>query len=153
MSRLIFFFVLIASGQIIAQSNSDQELKVKAAIDTFFEGFHKGDTIIMKSVLADKVVMQSTYTNKNGRNVLSESDMSGFIKAIAKRPADQKWDERLLDYSIKVDGSMANVWTPYEFWLNGNFSHCGVNSFQLFNDNGQWKIIYLIDTRRRKACK
>ena len=153
MSRLIFFFVLIASGQIIAQSNSDQELKVKAAIDTFFEGFHKGDTIIMKSVLADKVVMQSTYTNKNGRNVLSESDMSGFIKAIAKRPADQKWDERLLDYSIKVDGSMANVWTPYEFWLNGNFSHCGVNSFQLFNDNGQWKIIYLIDTRRRKGCK
>lgn len=35
---------------------------------------------------------------------------------------------------------------------NGNFSHCGVNSFQLFHDNGQWKIIYLIDTRQRTGC-
>lgn len=107
---------------------------------------------MMKSVLADKVIMQSTYTNKSGKNILSESDMSDFLKAIAKRPVDQKWNERLLDYSIQVDDTMANVWTPYEFWLNGDFSHCGVNSFQLFNDNGQWKIIYLIGTRRRSVC-
>ncbi len=152
MSRLVLFLIVLASGQIIAQSSSEEELKVKSAVDTFFEGFHKGDTIMMKSVLADKVVMQSTFTNTKGENILQESDMSGFIKAIAKRPADQKWDERLLDYSIQVDGTMANAWTPYEFWLNGNFSHCGVNSFQLFNDNGQWKIIYLIDTRRRSTC-
>ena len=39
------------------------------------------------------------------------------------------------------------------FGLMDNFSHCGVNSFQLFNDNGQWKIIYLIDTRRKKIVK
>jgi len=48
---------------------------------------------------------------------------------------------------------MANVWMPYEFWFNGNFSHCGVNFFKLFNDNGTWKIIYLIDTRREKGCE
>jgi len=74
------------------------------------------------------------------------------MDAIANRTADQKWDERLLDYNIQVDGNMANVWTPYEFWFNGTFSHCGVNSFQLFNDNGNWKIIYLMDTRRKEGC-
>ena len=154
MARVIVFLVCLITGHMFAQSSiSEEELKVKQAVDTFFEGFHKGDTLIMKSVLADKVVMQSTFTTKKGDNVLHDSDMNAFVKAISKRPADQKWDERLLAYKIQVDGTMANVWTPYEFWLNDTFSHCGVNSFQLFNDNGQWKIIYLIDTRRREGCR
>jgi hypothetical protein len=60
-----------------------------------------------------------------------------------------KFEERLLDYSIQVDGAMAHVWTPYEFYVNNKFSHKGVNAFTLFKDNGLWKIVYLIDTRRR----
>ncbi|WP_246454821.1 nuclear transport factor 2 family protein [Hyunsoonleella aquatilis] len=102
--------------------------------------------------MADKVLMQTAFRNKKGEDVLMTDDPAKFIDAIANRPADQKWEERLLDYSIQIDGNMANVWTPYEFWFNGEFSHCGVNSFQLFNDGGQWKIIYMIDTRRRSTC-
>lgn len=75
-----------------------------------------------------------------------------LFDAVANRTNEQKRDEQLLDYNIQVDGNMANAWTPYEFWYNGTFSHCGVNSFQLFNDAGTWKIIYLIDTRRREGC-
>ena len=134
-----------------AQSNEQTE--VKAAVDTFFEGFHKGDTILMKSVMMDKILLQTAYKNKEGKNILVTDDPKKLINTIANRPGDQKWDERLLDYSIQVDGNMANVWTPYEFWFNDTFSHCGVNSFQLFKDDDQWKIIYLIDTRRRTNCK
>ena len=47
---------------------------------------------------------------------------------------------------------MAHVWAPYEFWYNGEFSHCGVNSFQLFKEEDTWKIIYLIDSRRKEDC-
>ena len=48
---------------------------------------------------------------------------------------------------------MASVWTPYEFYFNGTFSHCGANSFQLFKEDNQWKIIFLVDIRRRENCK
>ena len=54
---------------------------------------------------------------------------------------------------IKIDGNLASVWTPYEFYLDNNFSHCGVNSFQLFNNNGNWEIIYIVDTRKKLGCK
>ena len=152
MTRIILFMALCISTSVIGQTKD--ELAVKAAVDTFFEGFHKGDTTMMKSVMMDKVVMQTAFRNKEGKDILiQEGDAAKLLNAIANRSADQKWDERLLDYIIKVDGNMANAWTPYEFWLNGNFSHCGVNSFQLFHDNGTWKIIYLIDTRRRAGCK
>lgn len=151
MQKLILLLTLSCIFTVHAQNN--QTANVKAAVDTFFEGFHKGDTLLMRSVLADKVVLQTAFRNKEGKDVLrNDGDVSNLLNAIANRPAEQKWDERLLDYIIKVDNNMANAWTPYEFWLNGKFSHCGVNSFQLFHDNGQWKIIYLIDTRQREGC-
>ena len=152
MQRVIFYLVVLITTTVLGQDH--EKLKVREAIDTFFEGFHKGDTLLMKTVLADQLIMQTAYRTKESKDVLkNDGDLGTLLKAIAKRPADQKWDERLLDYSIQVDGNMANAWTPYEFWLNGEFSHCGVNSFQLFKDGEQWKIIYLIDTRRRERCR
>lgn len=43
---------------------------MKAAVDTFFEGFHKGDTILMKSVMVDEVLIQTAYKNKEVKDVL-----------------------------------------------------------------------------------
>ncbi len=148
--RFIFYLFLFVSTTIFGQTNEKRE--VKQAVDTFFEGFHKGDTALMKTVMADKILMQTAYKNKEGKDILVTDDSNKLITAIADRPEDQKWDERLSGYSIQVEGNMANAWTPYEFWFNGEFSHCGVNSFQLFKDGDQWKIIYLIDTRRRSDC-
>ncbi|MBD0822536.1 nuclear transport factor 2 family protein [Aestuariibaculum marinum] len=151
MTRFIFYLVLLITSMLYGQEND--KMKAKYAVDTFFEGFHKGDTTLMKSVMMDNVILQTTFTNKEGNAVLVTDKPEKLLKAIATRTSDQKWDERLLDYNIQVDGTMANVWTPYEFWYNDTFSHCGVNNFQLFKDNGDWKIIYLIDTRRRQGCK
>jgi hypothetical protein len=45
-------------------------------------------------------------------------------------------DERISFDVIKVDGPLAIVWTPYQFYYNGTFSHCGVNSFQMLRTAG-----------------
>ncbi len=141
--------LIVSSGN----AQNDAKADVKKTIETFFEGFHKGDTILMKSVMMDKILMQTAFKNKEGKDILVTDQPGKLIKAIGSRPSDQKWDERITSYSIQVDGNMANAWTEYEFWFNNKFSHCGVNSFQLFNDGGIWKIIYLMDTRRRSSCK
>ena len=143
-------FTVLFSIAVSAQTSLEDE--VKTTIETFFEGFHKGDTILMKQTMANDLIMQTAFKNKEGKDILKQDDASKFVTAIGNRPTEQKWEEKLLSFNIQVDGNMANAWTPYEFWLNGKFSHCGVNSFQLFKDNGSWKIIYLIDTRRRKGC-
>lgn len=150
MERVIIFLVILITTTVTAQNKT--EMEVKKAIDTFFEGFHKGDSLLMQSVMYDNMLTQTTYKDKEGKGKLVTDDVAKMLQTIANRPADQKWEERLLDYNIQIDGTMAHVWTPYEFWVNQQFSHCGVNSFQLFNDDGQWKIIYLMDTRRREGC-
>lgn len=144
--------MLLLAFQNFAQTEVEQE--VEGVIKTFFKGFHKADTLLMKQTMADELVFQTAFRNEEQEDVLKTDDVSGFIKAIGSgRPVTDKWEERISSYTIKVDGNMANAWTEYEFWRDGKFSHCGVNSFQLFHDNGTWKIIYLIDTRRKLSCE
>ena len=151
MSKLILCAFCIITATVFSQNNS--EIAVKEAIDTFFEGFHKGDTVLMKTVMYGKFSSQSTFKNNAGKDMISSGNINDLLRAIASRTPEQKWEEKILGYQIQIDGNLAHAWTPYEFWFNGQFSHCGVNSFQLFDDNGQWKIIYLVDSRRTEACK
>ncbi|MFD2586776.1 nuclear transport factor 2 family protein [Croceitalea marina] len=125
---------------------------VKQVVERFFEGFHKQDSVIMKSVLANEVVLQTTGRNKEGKTLFRNEKISKLISSITSIPDSVAFEEKLTSWSIQVDRTMANAWVGYEFWLNGNFSHCGINSFQMVNFDGDWKIIYLIDTRGRAGC-
>jgi len=151
MKSILLLSCLFISAFTIAQ-DSFTEADAKQVVDTFFEGFHKGDTLQMRSVLAPVVGMQSVHSTKDGKHVLSESNMDKFLVAIAKRPSTDKWDERLLSYKVSIDGNLAHVWTPYEFYFNGNFSHCGANAFTIAKMDDGWKIVHLIDSRRKGSC-
>ncbi len=133
------------------QDNQEQE--VRQTIMRFFEGFHKQDSLIMKSVIGPDPILQTLGRNKEGITEIRSESFDRLVQAIVSIPDTVKFEERIKSYQISIDGPMANAWTPYEFWLNEEFSHCGVNSFQLFHDGSAWKIIYLIDTRRRENCQ
>jgi hypothetical protein len=48
--------------------------------------------------------------------------------------------ERMWNPEVRVHGSIATVWTPYDFWTDGKFSHCGVDAFELIKTDDGWKI-------------
>ena len=132
------------------ESSAEQE--VKKVIETFFEGFHTRDSMLMKSVVNDKVVMQSISKDSQGEIRLNHEDFSKFLRSIVTIPSNISFREELHSYSINLDDSMANVWTPYSLFVNNTFRHCGVNNFQLIKKNDKWQIIYLVDTRRTEEC-
>jgi len=152
MNSILFMCCFLVSSLGMAQETFNKAQAIEI-INTFFDGFHKGDTLVMRSVIGEDVTLQSVFADKEGYNHLRGGSMDEFIEAIAKRPEDQKWKEKLLDYKVQIDGNLAHVWTPYEFWLNGNFSHCGANAFTLAKTDDGWKIIHLIDSRRKSSCK
>lgn len=142
--KKIFFVILLMGFQF----SFAQEAAVRKAIDVFFEGFHEQDTIKMQSVFAKEIVLHSIAEKNDGTTFLVETAVAKLTKSIAAVPKNVKIEERLLSYKIQIDGNMAQAWTPYEFYINGELSHSGVNSFQLYKHNGHWKIVYCIDTRR-----
>lgn len=103
------------------------------------------------SCFADNATMQSIVKDKEGKNAIKSDGVSGFAAFVGKQAKDAA-DERIVFETIKIDGELAFVWTPYQFFYNGKFSHCGVNVFGLIKVNGVWKIHSVIDTRRKDNC-
>ncbi|CAM3593975.1 hypothetical protein FSS13T_16360 [Flavobacterium saliperosum S13] len=126
-----------------------QKAEIENTVKTFFAGFHAKDTMKIKSVCSEKIILQSIMEGQKGTRFEDEKPAE-FYKSISTFPADLKFEEKILSYNIQIDGKMAQAWTPYEFYINGKFSHSGVNAFTLYKENEVWKIIYLIDTRRKK---
>ena len=102
----------------------------------------------MRLVCDNKIIFRSVHENSNG-TMLSDFLGKEFFEMISLIPKSMQFQEKILSYNIQVDGSLAHVWTPYEFYINGKLNYFGTNSFPLYKDNNIWKIIYCIDTRRK----
>lgn len=142
--RTIFITILF----LASFTSNAQKQEIQKVIETFFEAFHAKDTLKLKTICSDKLILQSISESPNGAK-LSNEIAAAFYKSIASIPNEMKFQEKLLSFSIQFDGAMAHAWTPYEFYINGKLSHKGVNAFTLFKENELWKIIYIIDTRRK----
>jgi hypothetical protein len=128
------------------------EQEVEAVIRSLFDGMKQKNAEQVAAAFSPEGLMQTVQQKPEGTTVGSNS-VADFVKRIAGTPAGTTLDERILSYHIKVDGSMASAWTPYKFYVNDTFSHCGVNSFQLVKLADGWKIVYIIDTRRKEPCQ
>ncbi len=146
---VVFFLSFFLSLTVTAQTAEDS---VKAVVNDLFTAMKNADAALLKSVFADSAILQTITRNKEGKTEVKTDEVSGFIDFVSKQAKDAA-DERISFDVIRIDGPLAIVWTPYKFYFNGKFSHCGVNSFQLVRFNGNWKIQYLIDTRRRAGCE
>lgn len=143
MKNLFIFIVLLFSGTIFSQENFP-----KKVVEDFFTAFHAKDTVALKQICHPEIVMRTIANTKEGNKLVTDK-FDDFLKSIATIPANLKIFEKLIDYKVEIDGNLAHVWTPYEFYINDKLSHIGANAFTLYNDNGKWQIIHLIDTRRK----
>ena len=143
MKKVLVFVIILINQVFFAQ---DSEIQI--TIGKFFNAFHQRDSVALKKVCSENLVLHSISESEKGPK-FSIQKASDFFKSIAAIPLSMKFEEKILSFKVQVDGSMAHVWTPYEFYVNDKLSHSGVNSFQLFKENDGWKVVYILDTRRK----
>lgn len=149
MKKIIFSFVFTFFA--FTSFSQSQEQEVQQVIQSLFDGMREKNVDKIANAFSEDALMQTVVANPDGSEVNGNS-VEDFLNRIRQTPAGTKLDERILDFQIKVDGTLASAWTPYEFYANDTFSHCGVNSFQLVKKSGGWKVVYIIDTRRKEGC-
>jgi hypothetical protein len=146
--RLFLLVLFVPFAGLRAQSPADS---VRQVVTDFFAAMRRSDTAGMRACLSPAVHFEATQNSPDAVPQLIQESVDNFMASVS-RIAAGLLDERIEFGSILVDASIASVWTPYVFYYNGKYSHCGVNSFQLVRLNGKWLIQYLIDTRRRKCA-
>lgn len=61
--------------------------------------------------------------------------------------------ERYWSPTVMIRGGIAAVWAPYEFWVNGETRHCGVDVFDFVKIDGQWLVSNSMWTVEPDACE
>lgn len=123
---------------------------VMAVVKQLFDGMRKGDSAMVRAAFHPQVLLSSVGT-RAGVPVVTFDSLAQFTRSVGT-PHAEMWDERTHDEMVHVDGGMAMVWAPYDFYLGTKFSHCGVDNFQFAKTADGWKIIALVDTRQRTGC-
>ena len=140
-----FFFILFSS---VVFSQTSEEQLIKSTVNGLFDGMKTSDSAKITKAFSKTAVLQTI--TKNGE--VKDENIKDFASSISKAEKGSL-DEGIMFSNVLIDGNLASVWAPYEFYYQGKFSHCGVNSFQLVKANNEWKIQYIIDTRRKDNCK
>ena len=147
-SALLLCLIITISNFASAQSD---EVLIRASVDKLFDGMRSGDSSIVRGVFMSHATLTSVSINEKDSVLLNVSKADGFVTAVGK-PHTEKWDERISNVKILVDGPMATVWAPYKFYRGETFSHCGVNVFTMVKSKTGWKINAITDTRRKANC-
>ena len=145
------FLLIVSCGLVLNIAAQTPEDSVKQTVNKLFTALKAGDSTMILASFANSAILQTIVTTKEAKVLIRNEALTEFAHFVTMLPKGSA-DERITFETVKIDGDLAIVWTPYNFYLNGKFSHCGVNSFQLVRLGGSWKIQYLIDTRRKTGC-
>lgn len=148
---LLMISIFLISADLKAQQAPQERAILESTILRFFDGMRKGDSTLSSSAMSKNIVMQTVTGTGNTVRVRTE-DPKNFLKMVGT-PHKEVYDERITFDHVQIDGSLAAVWTPYKFYIGSKLSHCGVNSFTLTKEAGEWKILHVIDTRRQEGCE
>ena len=130
-------------------ASAQDEAGARAAVEQLFDGMRTADEAKVRAVFA-AAARFAVLDDRDGAPSIRSQGVEGWLGAIGE--SGGRWDEQIYDVEARVDGRMASVWAPYTFYLDGEISHCGINSIELLHDGEGWKVTQISDTRRREGC-
>ena len=108
-----------------------------AVADSALAAITRGDVMALTDLMVPEGVMFPTSTRDGlttyrvrTREAQRRAPMNGII-------------ERGFAPQAMVNGGVAMVWYPYDLYVNGAWSHCGVDVFTLVKSSGAWRIASL----------
>ena len=127
-----------------------QEKKVVEEIaSTFLLALSAADTATLAGLLAPEAMIYSVREGQEGA-VLGTRTRESFLTGLggdARGLLERMWSPTVL-----VQDRVAMVWTPYDFHLDGEFSHCGIDVFTLLEGPEGWKVTSITYNVVREGC-
>jgi hypothetical protein len=133
--RPLVCLVLLAVSRVGAAQDSPERAGVLAIADSALAAISRGDFKGFTDLMVDEAVLFPT-TTRNGefryvmrtRSQQREAQAPGVITERGFRP------------EVRVAGPVAVVWYPYDLYIDGKWSHCGVDIFTLIKRANGWRI-------------
>lgn len=141
--------ICVAVLLAVTLAGTPDEQTVLATVQSFFDSMAAKDVEAAREVLVPEGRFFSVRV-VDGEKVVRSSTNQEYLDGLAKSQGD--WLERMWDPEVRIEADLATVWAPYDFHLDGAFSHCGVDAFNLMRIEGVWKITGGGYTVEREEC-
>jgi hypothetical protein len=123
-----------------------QEAEVLAVVQELFDAMATGDAARAAAVLLPDGQWVAVGDG-DGVGVPGVTPLRDFLERMDA--AGERWLERMWDPEVLIHDPIAVVWTPYDFYRNGVFSHCGVDAITMVRTADGWRIAggtYTVET-------
>jgi len=128
-----------------------REAEVIAVAEAFVRAISDRDGATMKALSLPGGSVHAVDLADDGslRSIRSRSleDDAGTIPEVPEPLLERMWDPIAM-----VHGPLAMVWTPYDFWVAGEWSHCGIDVFTLVETEDGWKVSSISYTTEVSGC-
>ncbi|MEL6712201.1 MAG: hypothetical protein AAFP86_00415 [Planctomycetota bacterium] len=94
---------------------------------------------LWRSVLLDQGSLAWVSPTEDGRSIAGRTFAAHVARAAATTDGPP-FLERMWDQTVLVDGDIAVVWTPYDFWVGDERRHGGIDIFNLLRTDDGWKV-------------
>jgi len=147
--RSAFLFTLGFAISHSANSQTDHELNaVMSVVNDWIETLETGDLSRRAELTIDGATIQRVVEQDDGSFELSMRVRHIDTTAVQNSvQIERYWDEQVL-----ISDRIAVFWAPYDFWIDGEFSHCGTDVFDLVKSENEWKLSSMMYTIQRSDC-
>ena len=137
-----------ATAQPAADATADKEA-VLATVNKFLETMAAKDVAGARAALMPEGRLFIVRDEK-GQSVVRSMTHEAYLERLTTRKENLR--ERIWNPEVRIHGGLATVWTPYDFWIDGKFSHCGVDAFDLVKTAEGWRIAGGAYTVEPRGC-
>ena len=134
---------------LAAQTPPNEQAAVLAVAESALAAVSRSDFAAFTDLMLDSAVTFSAG-ERNGQFRLQ------FRTRAQQRatPPGGRYTERGFHPEVRISGPLAMVWLPYDFYLDGKWSHCGVDAFTLLKSEGRWRIATVVwSVEQPPACQ
>lgn len=137
---------MLSPSMIFASSDEDAAV---ATVEKTFRAMTARDEPMLRSTMLPEAKL---YSVRTGVDASTTQTLDEFVPRIVSSKVELL--ERFVGRpQVLVRGRMAQVWGEYEFWRDGKFSHCGLDTAVLFKGADGWRIATLSYTVETTGCK
>jgi hypothetical protein len=150
MRSLVFALAAsIALQPLGAQNAAADRARVLALADSALVYINQGNSVALTDLMTEEAIIASVR-DRDGTSTHSVRTRAAERARVSRSTIV----ERGFRGEAKVSGPIATVWLPYDLYVDGQWSHCGVDTFTFMKTGGAWKIVALAySVEQPPACE
>ena len=108
------------------------------------------DTVAARSFIVPGMTLVSMRDDRGTAGVARVQTDADFARSLAE--GTERLLERMWSPVVQIYGGVATVAAPYDFHVDGKWSHCGTDVFTLLRTGTGWRITGLSYTVQTRDC-